>query len=241
VASDPVVKEETAQGTVYHQRVVLTVFKTGRFALPPAGVTVPLRSGAVVLSTPGGLGFEVRSVLPAGEKDPQPRPAAPPLPLPAGRAFWWTLAGCAAAIALAAWAHARKRRARGEAAAEKPFLSPFAELAAALERLRQTGSALEVHTGLSLALRRYLSRRLPFPAVESTTSEIQRQLHSRRLPHAVARPTVELLRSCDLVKFARRPASEHDSAARLEAARGLVQEYEAHFAPPAPAPREAVS
>jgi hypothetical protein len=93
---------------------------------------------------------------------------------------------------------------------------------------------IAVHTRLSLAVRRYLGRRLPFPAVESTTSEIQRQLLSRRMPGPLARQTVELLRACDLVKFARQEVGETLGRERTEAARRVAEEFETHLAPREP-------
>ena len=93
---------------------------------------------------------------------------------------------------------------------------------------------LALHTRLSLALRRYLGRRLPFPAVESTTAEIQRQLLSRRMPGPVARPLVELLRACDLVKFARQEVDAARARERVAAARRLAGELEVHLAPREP-------
>jgi hypothetical protein len=90
---------------------------------------------------------------------------------------------------------------------------------------------LALHTALSFALRRYLGRRLPFPAVESTTSDIQRQLLSRRMPGPLVRQTVELLRTSDLVKFARQEVGETQGRERAEAARRLGEEWESHLAP----------
>ena len=76
----------------------------------------------------------------------------------------------------------RRLLAREEAGAERgeevedafSGLEPLAELLARLEQLDpQHGGA--AHTGLSLALRRYLGRSLGFDATPSTTTEIQRQ------------------------------------------------------------------
>ena len=96
-----------------------------------------------------------------------------------------------------------------------------------------------MHTRLSFALRRYLGRRLPFPAVESTTSDIQRQLLSRRMPGPLVRQTVELLRACDLVKFARQQAAETTARERTATARRIAEELESHLAPREPEVLEA--
>jgi hypothetical protein len=91
---------------------------------------------------------------------------------------------------------------------------------------------------LSLALRTYLGRTLAFPAAESTTSEIQRRLLARQLPAALVRRTVELLRACDLVKFARQEVGEATAVERLGAAREVGGAFERLLAPPPAAPAD---
>ncbi|MFL6192925.1 MAG: hypothetical protein ACJ75H_02045 [Thermoanaerobaculia bacterium] len=224
---------------VYEQRITIAAFRPGQVPLPPVALAVPLQTGTVRAATPAGLALAVRSVIPQSEKEPKPKPAAPPRPLPLGERFWWTLAAMLGACLLAAFLRWRRRRAAVEAPAERPALPPFEELAATLDRLANETSMVSFHTQLSLALRRYLGRRLPFPALESTTSEIQRQLLSRRMPGPMVRPTVELLRACDLVKFARQPVGETQARERAEAARRLAAEFESHLAPREPQRLEA--
>jgi hypothetical protein len=214
---------------VYSQRLVLAAFRPGRVELPPAQIAVPLRSGTVQAPTPSGLALAVRSVLPPGKKDLQPRPPAPLSPLPPGAAFFYALAGLAAVAAAGLWMLWRRRRRRRTAVpAAAPPLAPLAELLAGLDRLAAERSPLVLHTGLSQALRRYLGRTLDFPAPESTTSEIQRRLASRGWPSAEVRAVVELLRACDLVKFARQQAGDERGRERLAAARGIAAACEAH-------------
>jgi hypothetical protein len=219
----------------WQQRVVLAAFRPGKVELPPVTIAVPLADRTIQAATPPGLAIKVRSVLPSPEQEPrpEPKPALPPRPLPIGEPFWWTLAALSAAClagALLLWR--RGRRALAEEAATRPALPPFDELAVELDRLAAEPSVLQVHTRLSLALRRYLGRVIPFPAVESTTSEIQRQLLARRVPGPAVRQTVELLRACDMVKFARQEVGEERARERVDAARRIGREFEAHFAPP---------
>jgi hypothetical protein len=296
-----------ADGTAtFRQRLVLAAFRPGKVELARLPIAVPLRSGTVQAWTPDGLALTVRSVLPAGAKDP--RPPAPLRRLPLGAPFLVCLAALAAAAAGGLWLlwRRRQRRLAGTAAGAAPLLAPYAELLAALDRLEDASSRLDraagesravdrwgrdasrrdrsgdealgsgrsagdpsrldraagehfqldrlerehlqldlsgcehlllaVHTGLSQALRRYLGRTFGFPAPESTTSEIQRRLVARGWPSAQVRAMVELLRACDLVKFARAyagSASASDGAAgraRLAAARRLAEECEARAA-----------
>lgn len=221
----------TTDGIELRQRLVLTAFRTGDLELPPKRVALPGPEATTELWTPAGLALQVDSVLPPGEDASalEPRPPAPPRPLPLGRAFWATLAALSAvaagAVALAA------RRARPPAAAPRRVLAPAAELAEALERARRERAPEEAHVLLSLALRRYLGRSFGFPAAESTTSEIRRELRGRRAPAAVEARTDELLRACDRVKFAREPVERSTLEARVEAAREVAERLEAHLAP----------
>jgi hypothetical protein len=239
VAKGEPVKTAGPDGTaVWEQRLVLRAFRPGSVPLPPVGVDIPLRAGTLRAQTPGGLALAVRSVIPQGEKEPKPKPPAALRSLPFGARFWWT-AGLLGALCLAGlWLLRRWRGAAAPAEAARPALPPFEELAAELDRLAAEPSMLTLHTRLSLALRRYLGRRLPFPAVESTTAEIQRQLLSRRAPGAPTRQTVELLRACDLVKFARQEVDEARARERVAAARRLAGDFESHFAPPEPQAQE---
>ena len=226
----PVKISEQGGSAVWEQKVVLAAFKTGSVPLPPVAVAIPYKTGTVTAQTPAGLALAVRSVIPPGEKDPAPRPPAPPRSLSLGRYFWWTLAALALACLGAGallWLQRRRKGALGTA----PALPPFEELAAEIDRLRREPSMIVLHTGVSFALRRYLGRRLPFPAVESTPSDIQRQLLSRRMPGPLARQTVELLRACDLVKFARLEVGEAQGRERAETARRIAGEWESHLAP----------
>jgi hypothetical protein len=233
--TEPVKVSEAGGIATWEQKLTLAAFRTGSVPLPPLAVALPFKSGTVASPTPAGLGLNVRSVIPADDKEPAARPPAMPRPLPLGKHFWWTLAGLAAACAAAAALLWRLRRSIASGRGAAPALPPLAELAAALDRLRSEPSMLALHTALSLALRRYLGRRLPFPAVESTTGDVQRQLQSLRMPSPLVRQTVELLRVCDLVKFARQEVGESLGRERAEAALRLGDEWESHLAPAAPA------
>ncbi len=177
----------------------------------------------------------MQSVIPQSETNPQPKPAAAMRPVPLGLRFWWTVAALSTLCLAGLWLlYLQSRRRAAALGPARPALGPFEELVAEIEGLRAEPSMLAVHTRLSFALRRYLGRRLPFPAVESTTSEVQRQLLSRRMPGPVVRQTVELLRSCDLVKFARQDVGETLARERAEAARRIGGDFEVQLAPPPP-------
>lgn len=236
-AGDPVKVLEQGGTAVWEQRLTLAAYRPGKVELPPAEIAVPLKERTVKALTPAGLAVEVKSVLPPGEPNPEPRPAAPPVQLPLGERFWWTAGVLGALTLAAAWLALRRPADAGARAV--PVLAPFEELAGELDRLSAEPSEVALHTGMSLAMRRYLARRFLFPALESTTSDVQRQLLSRRVPGPLARHTVELLRACDLVKFAHLPVGEAQVRERLAAARRLGQDFETYLAPREPEKLEA--
>ncbi|MEO8504896.1 MAG: hypothetical protein ABI609_13445 [Acidobacteriota bacterium] len=229
--------ERVASG-LFRQQLVLTPFRTGAIKLPPQTVDVPLASGTVHLTTPDDLTLEVASLLPAGDPKPEPKPPAPPAPLPVGRRFWWTAAAgaalCLAAGALVAW---RRQRAQGAAPTSAlPLLAPLPELLQELDALAALGPRVQsesAHTRLSLALRRFLGRSLGFNALESTTSEIRRDLQRLGSPRETSTALVEILRGCDAVKFARQESTETAAASRIGGARASAEALAAFVSPPA--------
>jgi hypothetical protein len=239
VAAGAVERIAGGASTTFRQVMTLAAFEPGAVALPAQTIAVPAHGGTATVSTPTGLQMRVRSVLPETDEKIEPKPAVPPRALPIGDRFWWSL-GIGLGSCLIAGAVLWRRQRRGaEAAAESVALTPFAELRAALAALAAAdGEAVAAaHTRLSLALRRYLGRALSFPAIESTTSEITRELRGRRTPAQAAAQTIRLLRDCDGVKFAREPASAAVLAARLAAAESAASELESHLQPPPlPAP-----
>ena len=227
-----------AAGTAaWTQRLVLAGFRPGRLSLPPQQIAVPTVDGrSRRLATPGGVALVLDSVLPpaGAEGDdaaaiPPPEPEKPLVPLPVGAPFWWT-AGILG-LAVAALLALLLRRSRKGAAAARPSLPPAEELRRSLAAARDAGDPAEGLARISLALRRYLGRRLGFPAAERTTTEVRRQLTARRLPGSTAARCGELLAACDLVKFARRPALRADVERWAAAADEVAERVEEHLRP----------
>lgn len=216
----------------YRQVLTLQAFRTGEMPLPPVAITL---QGGAELPTPADVVLRVRSVLPANEAEQKPKPALPPRPLPWGKAFLWTLGGgLALCLAAAAILFARRRRAELAPDRERPDLTPIDELLARLSEIEERAADVSperAHTALSLALRRFLGRAFEFPAPESTTSEIQRQLRSRHLPGDLAQRTARLLRDCDAIKFALGDATRAELVARVAAAREIGAAAEGYLHP----------
>jgi len=225
--ADPPATQTAGAGFEISQRLVISAYRTGEVELPPVAVRL---DGAppVEVTTPSGLSFEIRSVLPEDPRQRAPKPPAPPVALPLSRAFWWS-AGALAAAALVAGLllHSRRRAAASEIASS----TPEEELERALALL-DPHHAAAAHAALSLALRRFLGRKFRMPAAESTTSELQRRLGQRGLPADLVRRIARLLRQVDQIKFALEPPAAGSLAARQAETRQLARSVTAHLAPP---------
>jgi hypothetical protein len=230
-AAEPI---DTPSGTEWHQKLELAAFELGKLDLPAVEIALDGAGGvrAPKVATPPGLAIEVRSVLPAEEKEIAPKPAEPPRRLTLPRSFWWTAAALTAlAAALGIFAARRSRIAAAGGA--RGTLAPLDELDQALAALSGSDPVSALAT-LSLALRRYLGRSLSFPALESTTSELAQRLGGGPLDRATVQRTVRLLREVDQVKFARRAADAAELARRIDEARSLAHDAERQIHPPAP-------
>lgn len=219
--------ERRAGGSAWARQVVVSAFRPGKLELPAATVRLP--GGDAAASGP--IPIEIRSLLPAEPEKVEPKPPAAPVPLAIDPAFWWLLALFGGlSLAAASWLVELERRRR---AAARPVRSvpPLEELESALAALGPGSPPEPGHAALSLALRRYLGRSLGFHAAESTTSEIQRELAARRLAAPSIKGAVALLRDCDGVKFARRPATGEELSRRVVAALELAAAVESHLRP----------
>jgi hypothetical protein len=241
VEAGPVERAEQGGAVTFRQRLMLVAFAPGALPLPPLSVALPFADATVEARTPADLALTVDSMLPpstAPEADAaklEPKPPEPPRPLPWGAKFWWT-AGLLAAACLAAGVLAFRRRrlpAGAEAATHQPPVDPFRELSDGVAEALGAPSPAAGHTLLSRAVRRYLGRTFGFPAPESSTSEIQRALAGRPLPPGALPRLTELLRGCDLVKFARLAAPPAALATRAEGALAVASEVERRRAPAA--------
>lgn len=235
LSTGPVERAPAANGrATWRQEVTLALFQTGKITLPRLAAQVPTAAGTAAVRTGAPVALTVASILPDGA-DPKtldPTPPAPIRRLPAGAPFWWTLAGAAAlAGALALLGAARRQRpGAGAAVASRP---PFEELTGRLDALLAAppASPEQAHVALSHALRRYLGRRLGFPAAESTTTEVRRRLGRLGLPDTVSEPTVLVLQRCDAVKFARCPTDAAQLRGNVNLTRRLAGALEAHLTP----------
>lgn len=160
------------------------------------------------------------------------RPLKPLFPFP--RSGWpYILTGMAAA-GIAAWLIKRYRRylipearpAPPAVVPPEPFRNPLDDLQYELDRVRKEYDPPHRHskrfyTGLGDAFRCYFERVCHFPAMESTTGELIRDLGLYGADGDIVERVTALLQEADLVKFAKYEASEADCKNVMRAAQTL--------------------
>jgi len=210
--------------------LTLAAFAVGTVKVPPFLAAYPDVGGTVAAASES-LELTVASVLPDRMKDIndlKPQVEYPNL-LPV-----WILGGLICA-GVGAWLGRRYwQRWRRKRAEPVPLPEPWDEALAALGALPVldligSGQVKRYYYAVSEILKRYLTRRYGFAALDQTTTEIGREMKARRIPERDR--FVEFFRRADMVKYAKLvpPLAEMEGA--VEQARELVR-----LTTPAPAP-----
>jgi hypothetical protein len=114
-----------------------------------------------------------------------------------------------------------------------PFISPLYLFEKTLRDLKDTGkykhdNYVGLHIELSNAIRVYYEDVYNILALESTTKEIKVALQLNNIDESVIELNSEILRKCDLIKFAKVQASLHDVVVLLDKAEKLSDLFR-HF------------
>jgi len=205
----------------------LRCWQLGRFTLPAVAVTYLAADRTEKRAATRAIDIEVISVRTS--KNEGPRPMTDPVSLPVNWRLWAMVAGLAtlSAAGLVAGIAAWRRRPRKEVAPPPP---PPADRVAldALVRLAHSdalteGDAARVATRLSAITRHYLEHRLRFPALESTTREVDQWLTGCAEVDEPLRATLlDLLFATDRVKFAQGWATVDELTAQIGRAKEAV-------------------
>ncbi len=199
----------------------MAAFATGELELPRFLVAWQEDEEMLAART-DSVGIKVASTLPDDMDDIHD--IKPQIPFPNLLPLWIALGVIGAGgLGLLSWRFFRRWRARRLEVA--PLPEPWEEALAALEALKvkellSAGMVKRYYYALSEILKRYLTRRYGFPAIDQTTSEMV--LAMKRVRVDEREEFVGFFRRADLVKYARLvpPYAEMESAASV--ARDLV-------------------
>ena len=203
-------------------RLKLAAFATGDLKIPPFFVSWQ-EPTEVLAARSDSIGIKVVSVMPKDMKDIND--IKPQIPFPNYLPLWILLGLIAAAgLGLLGWRlYGRYRRIKLYG---KPLPDPWDEALLALDAIpacewERPGRVKRYYYSVSEVLKRYLTRRFEFPALDQTTSEIIRDLKSRKVPERDG--FGEFFRGSDMVKYAKHIPPPADIAAVIPAARELVK------------------
>jgi len=215
--------------------IKMAAFATGDLKTPAFAVAYPGDSEMLAAAS-DSIPIKVASVLPKDMKDIndlKPQVQFPNL-LPL-----WILLGLLAAVVLSYVGYRLYRRYRRIRLYGTPLPDPWDEALAALDAIPARdwldgGMVKRYYYTVSEVLKRYLTRRFEFPAIDQTTTEIIRSMKQTR---ALEREGFgDFFQRADMVKYAKYLPPQPEAEAVVETARGLVK---ATTPAPEPAPAAA--
>ncbi|MFO7675707.1 MAG: hypothetical protein R6X12_05290 [bacterium] len=199
----------------------LAAFAAGELHLPGFIVTFPGDDG-VLAARSESLPLEVASVLP--DSMPDINDLKQQIAFPNLLPLWLALAALALA-ALVFYGRRLARRWRRRRLAGAPLPDPWVEALGALAALPvaewlAAGEVKRYYYAVSDILKRYLTRRFDFPALDQTTSEMVLAMKAARVPER--EEFARFFRRADFVKYAKLVPDQAELEAAVTTARGLV-------------------
>jgi hypothetical protein len=207
--ADPVVERQGAMLTI---RYAIALFAPDPQAIPMPSVELFYADGTSETILGDTARVRVRSVLPAGDSVPPPKPSLAPLARPIHRLGPAALLGVVVIALSGLWAVARRRVASRPAAPAAPQAAEAAPVGAWVE----AGELRAVATEVSIALRRELATRVPSAGAALSTDACLKILQQER-PAWPLGEIADVLRALDRARFA--PAVPQDVMALAEQAR----------------------
>jgi hypothetical protein len=200
----------------------MAAFATGEVKIPPFIVPYPAED-EVLAAASETIPVKVASVMPADMKDIND--LKPQIQFPNLLPIWIMLGTLAAAgLGYLGWRlYRRYRRTRLYGA---PLPDPWDEALAALDKVPAdnwlaSGRFKHYYYTVSEILKRYLTRRFNFPAIDQTTTEILRAMKAAKTPEREG--FGEFFQRADMVKYAKFVPPAAEVAAVISTARELVQ------------------
>jgi hypothetical protein len=202
--------------------LTMAAFATGEPKIPPFIVPYPAE-GEVVAAASDSIPVKVASVMPKDMKDIND--LKPQIQFPNFLPIWIILGVLAVAgLGYAGWRlYHRYRRIKLYGA---PVPDPWDEALAALDKVPAedwlaSGHVKRYYYTVSEVLKRYLTRRFGFPALDQTTTEILRAMKAAKTPEREG--FGEFFQRADMVKYAKFVPPVAEAAAVVQTARELVR------------------
>jgi hypothetical protein len=202
--------------------LTMAAFATGEVKIPPFIVSYPGDS-EVLAAASDSIPLEVASVMPKDMKDIND--LKPQIQFPNFLPIWIILGLLAAAgLGYTGWRlYRRYRRIKLYGA---PLPDPWDEALAALDKVPvedwlSSGHFKRYYYTVSEVLKRYLTRRFGFPAIDQTTTEILRSMKAAKTPEREG--FGEFFQRADMVKYAKFVPPSTEAAEVVSSARELVK------------------
>lgn len=202
--------------------LTMAAFATGEPRIPPFIVPYPAE-GEVLAAASDSIPVKVASVMPRDMKDIND--LKPQIQFPNFLPIWIIL-GILAAAGLGYLGWRLYRRYRRIALYGAPLPDPWDEALAALDKVPAedwlaSGHFKRYYYTVSEMLKRYLTRRFEFPALDQTTTEILRAMKAAKTPEREG--FGEFFQNADMVKYAKFVPPLGEMKAVLPTARELVK------------------
>jgi hypothetical protein len=202
--------------------LTMAAFATGELKIPSFIVPYPAE-GEVRAAASDSIPLKVASVMPADMKDIND--LKPQIQFPNFLPIWIIL-GLLAAAGLGYLGWRLYRRYRRIMLYGTPLPDPWDEALAALDKVPAddwlaSGHFRRHYYTVSEVLKRYLTRRFGFPALDQTTTEIMRSMKTAKTPGREG--FGEFFQRADMVKYAKFVPPVTEAAAVVSTARELVK------------------
>jgi hypothetical protein len=220
-------------------KIILTVYKVGKFNIPTLNFSVVTPKGKVLNLKTNKIPIKVKGLI-ENEPNPKLKDIMPPVKFLETNWVLIRILGAIGGVGLVVVVTLLLRgwiKTPTQMQTSKPLIKPFHEVAleklVALQKdkLWEKNRFMEYYIKISEIIREYLGQRYEFDSMEMTTEEIIKTLKKKKTK-GLSLPEVEgFLGECDLVKFAKyRPLSE-ESLAILELAFKIVKASSNHPLP----------